>query len=304
MHRYLATMAPTFSMLVGFLLIADLAVHVRAAEPAVDAAVAAIRKIGGSVRPMRSSREEWEVDFHLRGRELTDEGLVLVAALTNVVSLDLRETKITCAGLVHLKGLTKLRRLHLERTKVGDEGIANLAGLINLEYLNLYKTNITDKSLRRMTGLKKLRRLYVWQTGVTDEGVAKLEKALPELKIVRGVDLSKLPARFPKEPESQKPTATLKWIAVSSREEAPQRSVSGLNTQVFFENKSKRRVKLYWITYGGGLKLYGELAPSAIRRQNTYSKNAWLITDENNTPLGYFIVGTEESRAVIPSQSD
>ena len=110
-----------------------------AAEPSRAATIAAIEKVGGAVwrMPNRNS-QDWLVEFHLRGRTLTDEELAPVASLKNIVSLNLRDTKITGAGLVHLKGLTKLRRLHLERTDVGDEGIQNLAGLIHLEYLNLY----------------------------------------------------------------------------------------------------------------------------------------------------------------------
>ena len=293
-----------FSMLLGLLLSLGIRSRVHADDPVASAdaaAVAAIETIGGSVRPIAGKSEDREVEFHLRGRKLTDEGLVHVAALKNVVSLNLRDTKITGAGLAHLKGLTKLRWLHLERTRVGDEGIENLAGLVNLEYLNLYATKITDRSLGRLTGLKKLERLYVWKTGVTDAGVERLEKALPKLRIVRGVDLSKLSDYSSDEPDPPKPTANLKWIAASEAKEAP-RSKSGLNTQVFFENKSGRRVNLVWVSYGGKLELYAQLAPGAIRQQNSYSKNTWLITDDNDKPLGYFIVGIEVSRAVIPKQ--
>ena len=126
---------------------------------------------------------------------------------------------------------------------------------------------------------------------------------LPDLKIVRGIDLSKLPSKFPPpEPKRAKPTKQLKFVAVTSRDDAPKRSTNGDNTQVFFENKSKQKVKIYWITYGGGLKLYGELTPGGTRQQNTYSNNAWLITDEGDKPLGYFVVKPEEALAVIPGK--
>lgn len=263
-------------------------------------ALAAIKSIGGAVRNTDEGRE---VDFHLRGRALGDEELVHVAALKNVVSLNLMNTKITGAGLVHLKGLEKLRWLHLEKTEVGDEGIEHLAGLVNLEYLNLYATNITDKALEKLTGLKNLRRLYVWQTAVTDMGVARLEELLPNLKIVRGVDLSKLAATFPVEAEKPKPKVSLKWVAVSSRSEAPAKSENGINVQILFENRSEIPVKLYWISYGNGqLKLYATLAPGATRQQNSYSRNAWLITDESDQPLGFFVVEPDDSHAVIPRQ--
>ena len=51
---------------------------------------------------------------------------------------------------------------------------------------------------------------------------------------------------------------------------------------------------------GGELKLYGTIAPGEFRRQNSYSRNAWLITDEQNQPLGYFAVEEDDSVAVIP----
>ena len=300
MYRFAATASMT-TQVVGGLLLAFLCTCIAYAEsPSPRDAVAEIEKVGGAVRPVAGNSGEWEVEFHLRSQQLTDAGLASIAKLKNIAVLNLRDTKIKGAGLVHLKGLAQLRRLHLERTEVGDEGMEHLSGLVNLEYLNLYGTKVTDKSLPHLAGLKSLERLYVWETGVTDEGVARLQEQRPNLKIVRGVDLSKLPA-YAKEPETPKPSEDLKWIAASNAADAP-KSVNGLNTQVFFENQSKKRVTLYWVSYGNELKLYGELAPGAVRQQNTFSRNTWLITDEGDRPLGYFIVGTAIARAIIPGQ--
>ncbi len=274
----------------------------KADEPSEEAAVAAIEKLGGKVRRVRKGAGR-EVAFHLRGRKLTDAGLAHVAALKDVVSLNLRDTSITGAGLSHLGGLTGLRWLHLERTGIGDEGTEHLARLVNLEYLNLYGTKITDRALAHLEGLKKLKRLYVWKTGVTDAGVARLEKALPRLKIVRGVDLATLPDYVPPELDIPVPKEDLKWLPVADAREVP-KSQTGLNTLVIFQNKSSRLVKVVWISYGGEPKLYGLLEPGATREQNTYSRNAWLITDNNDRALGYFIVGTEVARAVIPPQPE
>jgi hypothetical protein len=60
--------------------------------------------------------------------------------------------------------------------------------------------------------------------------------------------------------------------------------------------------RLYWVGYDNKLKRYAEIDPGATRQQNTYWKNTWLITDEKDKPLGYFIVGTEFSIAVIPAR--
>jgi hypothetical protein len=257
--------------------------------------VQAIRKIGGQVRPAGGAEEAWKVEFQLTGKSLTDEGLARVAALKNIVRLNLRDTKVTSSGLVHLKGLTSLNRLHLERTAVDDSGTSHLAGLVNLEYLNLYNTRITDKTLAHLAGLKKLRQLYLWQTGVTDEGVDQLEKALPSCRIVRGIDLSKIVA-IPKPPP--RPSEDLKWIVAG--DEKPPRSVTGTGTEITFLNKRDIKVKIYWVEYGGGLRLYGELDPGGTRVQNTFSDATWLITDEKEKPLGYFRTTLKLGKAVIP----
>lgn len=273
--------------------------HAEAADD--EAIIAAIEEFGGTVKLVPDANEqEWEVEFHLHGRDLTDEGLETIAALKRIVSLNLRDTKITGEGLVHLQGLGGLRELHLERTEVGDAAIANLAGLNNLEYLNLYSTNITDKSLEHLMSLKKLKRLYVWQTGVTDAGIERLQQQLPDLKIVRGVDLDKLPQYAEIVARKPEPEQDLKWIAVNLVSEAP-KSKNGINTLVLFENKSGQRVKLFWVSYGNELKLYATLEPDMTREQNSYAGNTWLITDETDNPLGYFVVTEEVSRAVIPS---
>lgn len=262
-----------------------------------SAAIADIKKAGGLVLPWPGAENAWEVEFHLRGRDLKDKGLAQVAALKTIASLNLRDTQITSAGLKHLAGLSQLRRLHLERTAVDDAGIIHLAKLSQLEYLNLYGTQITDKALEQLTGLKNLKQLYVWQTKVTDAGAAKLRKARPGLKLVQGVDLSKIVIVKKEEP---KPEDSLKWLASGGPDQPPAKSKPGSFITVTFQNKRNHPVKLYWIDYGGGKKLYGEIAQGAERRQNTYSDAVWLITDSQDKPLGSFVTGTKIAVAVIP----
>lgn len=277
-------------------LITGLTTSTFALYAADSAVIDAIKSAGGLVLPHPGGGGNWEVEFHLRGRELTDAGLTHVAELKDVVSLNLRDTKITSAGLIHLKGLTKLRRLHLERTGIDDEGIGNLASLSNLVYLNLYGTKITDKSLVQLAELKNLKQLYVWQTEVTDGGVDQLKKALPGLKVVRGVDLKKVVVVKKPEP---KPEDNLKWIAAVP-DVKPPKSKPGSFTVITFQNKRDHRIKLYWVDYGGSLKLYGEIDKGAERQQNTYSDAVWLVADEKDKPLGYFVSGQKMALAVIP----
>ena len=262
-----------------------------------QAAIDSIKKNGGLVLPSPGGENQWDIQFQLRGRDLTDDGLADVARLGNVVELNLRDTKITSAGLVHLKGLAKLKRLHLERTNVGDEGIANLTKLTTLEYLNLYGTKITDKSLDHLAGLKNLRQLYVWQTDVTDAGIAKFKKALPAVSVVKGIDLSTI---IPVAKEEPKPENDLKWLPEGGDEKPPAKSVTGEFIFVRFINERDKPVKLFWIDYGGKPKLYGVIEPGDQRRQSTYEGAVWMLADERDKPLGYFVTGREFARAIIP----
>ena len=268
----------------------------------LDESLRAVRKLGARVK---RSGDGWSIDFHLRGRRVSDNDLRYLPAFRDrLVSLNLARTRVTSKGLVHLAGLRRLRRLHLEQTRVDDAGVKHLVKLERLEYLNLYNTRITDLALDQLARCKPLKRLYVWKTKVTEAGVERLEESRPKLKVVRGVDLAKLAGQLAQlkiEREKPRKRVALEWVKVSSRSEAPARSGNGDNCEILFENKSKRPVKLFWISYGKGeLKFYARLAAGATRKQNSYAKNAWLVTDDNDQPLGYFIVRPEDSRAVIP----
>lgn len=171
-----------------------------APSPEEKAAIAAIEKIGGTVRAVSANTDLKDVDFHLSGTSLTDEGLAQVKQLKSVVWLNLKGTKITDAGLANLAELKSLKRLHLELTGIGDAGMAHLAGLENLEYLNLYGTKVTDAGLKRIAGLKNLKKVYIWQTPVTDAAAAETMKARPGLQVIGAAELKVIAPPDPKKP--------------------------------------------------------------------------------------------------------
>ena len=179
------------------------AVDKPAPTEAEKAAIAEIRKAGGQVIELAQNDSRLDVAFHLADGKITDDNLIPLKSLPQLAQLNLRGREITNVGLVHLKDLKGLIRLHLEKTKITDDGLVSLTGLENLEYLNLYGTEVTDAGLKHLEGLKKLRKLYLWQTKVSDAGVAALKAAIPELQIIRGVDLTK-PVEV-KKPEEPKP---------------------------------------------------------------------------------------------------
>ena len=262
-------------------------------------AILAVEEVGGVVLPI--SGGGWEVGFHLQGRDLlADEGLKALKGLDEVKSLNLRDTKITSSGLAHLKDLSSLRRLHLERTGITDSGLEHISELKELEYLNLYQTQVSDKGLEHLSGLKKLKKIYLWDTKVSDRGFEKLQDAIPQLQISRGLDLEKLASEAPK-PPPPKPRVAMKWMPYGGTESPPAKSTPGSSIQVKFINKAKKTVKLVWIDYGGGQKLYGEISAGVKREQNTYSEAVWLITDLSDKPLGHFVTSKKDANGLIPA---
>lgn len=252
-------------------------------------------------RVQKASDVGIEVDFHLTRRSLSDSDLAILRGMDNIVSLNLKGTRLTGSGLRHLSDLSSLRILHLEKTQVDDEGVAHLAGLTQLKYLNLFGTRVTDASIPSLLKLRNLEVLYIWQTKISGEGVAQLKKSLPGLKVVRGIDLDKLTLDFPIPDKEKPPSKMLKFILADNAADAP-KSKNGDNIEVYFENHSKQKIKIYWIGYGGELKLYGELDPGGKRTQNSYSNNTWLITDADDNAIGYFICIAERTKAIIPNQ--
>ncbi len=89
-------------------------------------------------------------------------------AKATLVHLDLSDSQITDTGLVHLKGLKNLTDLGLFNTQITDAGLLHFKGLTKLEML--YLANTDD---------------YPTDTKITDAGVAELQKALPDCKILR-----------------------------------------------------------------------------------------------------------------------
>ena len=152
-------------------------------------AIENIKKNGGTVRSVAANDNSKEIDFHLSGKDLTDEQLADVTQVEEVIWLNLKDTKITDAGLKHLVNLKNLKKLHLERTAVTDEGLANLSELSNLNYLNLYGTKVTDAGLDKLTNLKNLKQLYLWESGVSEDGAERLKQAIPGLVVNLGAEL-------------------------------------------------------------------------------------------------------------------
>ncbi len=149
------------------------------------------------------------LEFLGLGAAVSDRGLKHLADSTQLQSLSLFGARVRGPGVRHLKGLGQLRSLilndseindtgfesikelpqlwvlFLENTKIGDEGLKHLAGMGQLRCVNLDGTRVTDAGLVHLESLTSLCEVHLSRTAVTDAGVKRLQRALPEAKIVR-----------------------------------------------------------------------------------------------------------------------
>lgn len=121
----------------------------------------------------------------LNSNPIEDTGLAQLRDLQQLDWLELSDTKINGDGLRHLEGLHQMRRLSLSFTHISDAALAFLVSMPALEQLHLESTPITDASVPTLIRMRGLNELYLADTSISDEGVAELQKALPNCKVIR-----------------------------------------------------------------------------------------------------------------------
>jgi hypothetical protein len=69
-------------------------------------------------------------------------------------------------------------------TDITDEDLKLLIGLKHIDQLNLIGTDITDRGLRYLGQVRGVRYMFLNKTNITQEGVWRLEKDIPETKLI------------------------------------------------------------------------------------------------------------------------
>ncbi|MGO8688343.1 MAG: hypothetical protein ACLQLG_01800 [Thermoguttaceae bacterium] len=145
------------------------------------AAVEAIRKLGGMVDYDYQKKDPFdEPPGPAWLRKLLGDDL-----FASVTWVRLSDSDVSDAALEYLKGLARLEILDLNRTNVSDAGLQHLKGLTQLRELCLGGTKVSDAGLENLMGLTQLQKLWLDSTNVTDAGAQDLQKALPNLEIIR-----------------------------------------------------------------------------------------------------------------------
>ncbi len=131
-------------------------------------------------------------------------GLAPLVALKALRFLDISSCPgLTDAGLAPVAALRTLHSLILpDAPRLTDAGLASLAGLPILEYLDLSGTPLEGPGLDRLAGLPRLRCLRIARARVDPGDVARLQVAMPGLKIeLRGPAAP--PALAPGDPQGR-----------------------------------------------------------------------------------------------------
>jgi len=122
---------------------------------------------------------------NLRGDSITDARVDCLAKLP-LTGIELTRP-VPIEALERVARLTKLDALRMVNNRdINDAHVAVVSRMTNLRTLDMNDMNkggITDAGLTRLESLKSLKRLRIRNTRVTAEGVARLQKALPKLKI-------------------------------------------------------------------------------------------------------------------------
>jgi len=110
------------------------------------------------------------------------------------------------------------------------------------------------------------------------------------------------PTKFaPLVPATDKSLPKLKWHAASNAR-TPASQSDGDPFKVVFINQHKDQVKLFVMDRQGHPSSRGEIASGWRLNRSTKPGTVWLITDLNDRPMGYFVVGDRRAQAVIPEK--
>lgn len=147
-------------------------------------AVAAVKNLDGYI----AYYYERGADFLITGNEPHGprwlQDLLGIDFFNTVSFVFLKGNKINDKDLEALANLKQIVVLVLDGAHITDAALKNIEGMNKLKTLSLDNTPVTDECITDIIALKQLRFLCISGTNITDAGVAELQKALPDCKIV------------------------------------------------------------------------------------------------------------------------
>ncbi len=98
---------------------------------------------------------------------------------------------------------------------------------------------------------------------------------------------------------SDKALATLEFRTINKGNVPPSRP-DGNKFEIVLINERQQGVKVYWMDRSGKPRPYGTLEAGWRKRQSTRPGAVWMIADQTDNPLGYFVVGDRTAKGVVP----
>lgn len=90
------------------------------------------------------------VGLDLRGAPITDSALATVAKMRGLTRLSLRDTPITTAGMQHVRLLPHLTELDVSHTKIDDESLEVIANIPQLTLIDLSGNQLSTPAVLQM----------------------------------------------------------------------------------------------------------------------------------------------------------
>ncbi|MEN9576155.1 MAG: Cocaine esterase [Verrucomicrobiota bacterium] len=123
--------------------------------------------------------------LQLGSQDATGAAVASLVPLRNLRELDLSDKQASTEGARWASLIPSLRVLRISGGAIKDEGVRHLASLPQLETLLIPGTQVTDAGVEALARVKSLRHLDLKGNKVSDEAVARLQAALPGLRVVR-----------------------------------------------------------------------------------------------------------------------
>jgi hypothetical protein len=120
------------------------------------------------------------------GADIQSEPGLLGQWWPKIVGAEAHGHGFTDEGMALLANLTDLQGVSLIGTPTTDDGLAHLVNLRGLDIIYLEDTQITDAGLKHLAGMKSLTEIRIAGGRITEDGLAGLRRAMPKLKVVEG----------------------------------------------------------------------------------------------------------------------
>ena len=132
---------------------------------------------------------------------------------------------------------------------------------------------------------------------IDDINFAKVSKKVPVTcmyankkyaNTARNLDFEESAEDYHIEPGQDSHKVKLKSLPVSKETKVNSIS-SSTETSITFCNKTKKKVKVYWIDFEGRRKPYGQISAGQTREYHTFATHPWLIANSEDKAIALFV---------------